>query len=187
MPRSPMDAVAYTTSPDYIALILAKGWDILLAPNPDVTLINYTGLMLLHSCGFPEDNMPSCERILKSLGYTVETFPAYAIQGRCRVKSVIEYEHRLFGAESSRHGQGDNMALWQAENEVANLPLYRIEIENPETLATPILGLTGNPLTGERGIYREGDFWGASSPLELEAFKMALDKNRPILRQVGSR
>lgn len=176
-----MDHLVYTGWPDIIASIVLGGLDILAIPDLSEDGEKYTGRMLLHTCAYPEWDK-QCKKNIEAMDLTVESFPGYAIHGRATVKSITKYLPMLFAAEHERHGNGTEMKSWLKDVGILDSPdVWRIELSSPEALSAPILDIYGDPVGGDDGIYKHGDLWRPSSPLIMEAVKMALSKDREIV------
>lgn len=181
MPRSPMDHWVYTSWPDLTASFVLGGLDIIAVPDLSEEGQTYTGRMLLHASGYPEAD-PECARNLEAMGLSVDTFPGYAIHGRATVKSISTYKPMVFAAEYERHGNGADMQAWLKASGILDKPdVWRIELKDVEALEAPIINLYGDPVAAEDGIYRHGDLWQPSSPMIMEAVKMAINKDRAVI------
>lgn len=197
MPRSIIDHLAITRSPDFALAMLTGSVSIFLVANPSEKVKAYTGKMLLHTAGYPD---PTSENELYRMykdTLNPDTIPAYAIQARLSVKKVFLMDPVLFTTTADKHGMGGTLQEYLTDSYGhPGLDLYAVEFDprKTEVLAKPVTGITGYPenigQTAEDGeavqggdvFFQEGDIWPPANPLVLNAFKMALDKNRPLIQ-----
>lgn len=171
MPRNIFDHLAISLSPDEAEAMLASVHDILLVFQPDEEVIRYSGRILIHTLGFPdEDEMikENCRSILQKLGWSEDDFPAHAIQGWASVQQVIPYNAANFARDAERHNCGHSMSAYQKECGCEDSQPWGIILEDFVLLDPPIYDVLPPVDIGQ------GDLWSPQDPLHLEAFKMAL-------------
>lgn len=172
MPRSPMDHVAFSCEPDTCLAYLLGGFQAIVCFDMDEGMQKYTGRLLLHTTGYDEESVKN----LANLGYSPDDMPAYSIQGWVEVKEIKRYDPITFAIDHKLHHQGTDLGALLRETENIGADCYGIIVHKPLALQEPIYDV----LRDEHEIM-PGDFWSPQAPMELQAFKMALDRGRAQL------
>jgi hypothetical protein len=171
MARNIMDTLAVSLPPDEAAALLAGVYTTLVVFEPAENVIRYSGRMLIHSLGFPDEDeevKANCRLILNKLGFTEETFPAYCIQGWITVKGLKLYNEDTFAEDANLHGCGESLMLYQAQNATPGAQTWGIMLKDPFIIDPPVVDVIP-----PAGIDR-GDLWLPDNPFQMEAFKLAL-------------
>jgi hypothetical protein len=190
MPRSLIDCVVYSEQP-HIILDFAMGAIPLMILDEDTLkgndMADYQGRMFLHSTKYPDENAKRMG--LDGLKYSIafegkrnpddvsdaeveSLVPECAMIGWVNVK-IEPYQESMYMADMDRHNlfydweQLKEMRGWTPMTKV-----FGLTMSNFHLIKSPIIGIRKD------NTAQLGEFWRPGEPIELEAMKMCLEKDR---------
>lgn len=160
-----------STSAPWAAIVLIGVATKLLILDPVDEVINYRGLLLIHTLPYDmtgDGFQQSYQDFLARCSLDGERLSKEAIQGCVTVKDVYEYTPEAFAADAQAHTYGTDIEQYKAAQGLPNSRVWCIDIDHPVWLSTAISTKT------PPGI-QNGHYWIPRGEAKISAVRIALE------------
>lgn len=160
-----------STSAPWAAIVLLGVATKLLILDPVNEVINYRGLLFIHT--LPYDLMgdgfqQSYQDFLARCSLDGERLGKEAMQGCVTIKDVYEYTPDAFAADAQAHTYGTDIEQYKASQGLPSSSVWCIEIERPTWLSNAVVTKT------PPGI-QNGHYWIPRGEAKINAVRIALE------------